>query len=82
MAAAVSTVSHRLRSASAMGNARPPHGGNDHGHRLSAHRRARSRRRARDEGGRRPLTEDEAAGIGEYGDISGYAQAIEKLAAG
>ena len=29
-----------------------------------------------------PLTEEEAAGIGEYGDLRGYAQAIEKLAAG
>jgi hypothetical protein len=29
-----------------------------------------------------PLTEEEAAGISEYGDISGYVQAIEKLAAG
>jgi len=29
-----------------------------------------------------PLTEEEAAGIGEYGDISGYADVIEKLAAG
>jgi hypothetical protein len=27
-----------------------------------------------------PMTEEDAAGIGEYGDISGYAQAIEKLA--
>lgn len=29
-----------------------------------------------------PLTEEETAAVGEYGDISGYAQAIEKLAAG
>jgi hypothetical protein len=29
-----------------------------------------------------PLTQEEAAGIGEYGDLSGYAGAIEKLAAG
>jgi hypothetical protein len=29
-----------------------------------------------------PLTEDEAAGVSEYGDLSGYADAIEKLAAG
>jgi DNA-binding transcriptional ArsR family regulator len=29
-----------------------------------------------------PLSEEEAAGIVEYGDLSGYAQAIEKLAAG
>ncbi len=29
-----------------------------------------------------PLTEEEAAAIGKYGDISGYAEAIEKLAAG
>jgi DNA-binding transcriptional ArsR family regulator/uncharacterized protein YndB with AHSA1/START domain len=29
-----------------------------------------------------PITEEEAAGIGEYGDISGYAPAIEKLATG
>ena len=28
-----------------------------------------------------PISEEDAAGIGEYGDISGYAQAIEKLAA-
>ena len=28
-----------------------------------------------------PLTEQEATGIGEYGDVSRYAQAIEKLAA-
>jgi DNA-binding transcriptional ArsR family regulator len=27
-----------------------------------------------------PMSEEDAAGIGEYGDISGYAQAIEKLA--
>ena len=27
-----------------------------------------------------PMTEEDAAGIGEYGDISGYAEAIEKLA--
>jgi len=29
-----------------------------------------------------PMTEEDAAGIGEYGDISGYAEAIEKLATG
>ncbi len=29
-----------------------------------------------------PLTEEEAAGIGEYGDLSGYTPAITKLAAG
>jgi DNA-binding transcriptional ArsR family regulator/uncharacterized protein YndB with AHSA1/START domain len=29
-----------------------------------------------------PLTEEEATGVSEYGDISGYADAIEKLAAG
>jgi DNA-binding transcriptional ArsR family regulator/uncharacterized protein YndB with AHSA1/START domain len=29
-----------------------------------------------------PLTAEEAAGIGEYGDLTGYASAIEKLAAG
>jgi DNA-binding transcriptional ArsR family regulator len=29
-----------------------------------------------------PLSEEEAAGIGEYGDLSGYAPAITKLAAG
>jgi hypothetical protein len=30
----------------------------------------------------RPMTEEEAAGISEYGDLRGYAPAIEKLAAG
>jgi hypothetical protein len=30
----------------------------------------------------RAPTEEEAAAVGEYGDISGYAQAIEKLTAG
>lgn len=28
-----------------------------------------------------PMTEDEAAAIGRFGDLTGYAAAIEKLAA-